>query len=94
MTPQQACRFVCERVRKRHNGRPLFNLKLVALNKAGDYGCCSLRGQAVGDASSTSIGTSTGLGFAVHDSKGHRVEPGDALLPPMTQAELDSIPWR
>jgi len=94
MTPLQACRYVCERVMKRHNGRPLFNLKLVALDKAGNYGCCSLRGQAVRTGSSTSTGTSTGLGFAVHDAKGHRVEPGDALLPAMTQAELDSIPWR
>jgi hypothetical protein len=36
----------------------------------------------------------TGLGFAVHDGRGHRLEPGDALLPPMTQKDLDAIPWR
>jgi hypothetical protein len=36
----------------------------------------------------------TGLGFCIHDSAGHRLEPGDALLPLMTQEELDSIPWR
>jgi hypothetical protein len=30
----------------------------------------------------------------VHDGRGHRLEEGVALLPAMTQAELDSIPWR
>ena len=39
-------------------------------------------------------GTVTGLGFCVQDASGHRMEPGEALLPPMTQEELDSIPWR
>jgi N4-(beta-N-acetylglucosaminyl)-L-asparaginase len=105
MTPQQACRYVCERVMKRHNGRPLFNLKFVALDRQGRYGCCSLRGlAAAGPSPATGAGQSpagsgaaaafAGLGFAIHDARGHRVEPGDALLPPMTQAELDSIPWR
>ena len=35
-----------------------------------------------------------GLGFCVHDGGGHRLEPGEALLPPMTEAERASIPWR
>jgi N4-(beta-N-acetylglucosaminyl)-L-asparaginase len=87
MSPQDACTFVCQRVADRHGGRPLFNLKLVALNKGGDYGCCALRGRAEPDGF-------TGLGFCVHDDAGHRYESGHALLPPMTQEEIDSIPWR
>jgi N4-(beta-N-acetylglucosaminyl)-L-asparaginase len=88
LSPTEACRYVCERVAARHNGRPLFGLKLVALNKNGEYGCCALRGRLDDD------GNVIGLGFCVHDSAGHRFEQGDALLPPMTQEELDSIPWR
>ena len=88
LTPAAACRFVCERVAERHQGRPMFGLKVVALNKNGDYGCCALRGRLAED------GAVTGLGFCVHDAAGHRLEPGEALLPPMTQAELDAIPWR
>lgn len=89
LSPQEACNFVCQRVSDRHGGRPLFNLKLVALSKAGDYGCCALRGRERDGAD-----TFTGLGFCVHDVDGHRYEDGQALLPPMTQAEIDSIPWR
>jgi len=88
LSPTAACRYVCERVAARHNGRPMFGLKLVALNKNGEYGCCALRGSLGED------GAVTGLGFCMRDSMGHRMEPGDALLPPMTQAELDSLPWR
>lgn len=95
MSPQAACEFVCRRVMNRHGGKPMFNLKMVALDKQGNYGCCSLRGQAVRDGSpSGTMVSNTGLGFAVHDARGHRVEPGAALLPAMTQQELDSIPWR
>jgi N4-(beta-N-acetylglucosaminyl)-L-asparaginase len=92
MSPQDACRYVCRRVVDRHGGKPMFGLKLVALNKNGDYGCCSIRGmlQKRDDPSSGF----TGLGFCLHDRKGHRLEPGEALLPPMTQEERDSIPWR
>jgi hypothetical protein len=79
---------LCETVAARHNGRPMFGLKLVALNKNGEYGCCALRGRLAEDS------TITGLGFCVHDANGHRLERGEALLPPMTQAELDAIPWR
>ena len=89
MSPQDACNFVCQRAVDRHGGRPLFNLKLVALNKAGDYGQCALRGLK-----SKGPEGFTGLGYCVHDETGHRYEAGEALLPPMTQAEIDSIPWR
>jgi N4-(beta-N-acetylglucosaminyl)-L-asparaginase len=88
MSPVAACRWVCERVAARHNGRPMFGLKLVALNNNGEYGCCALRGNL------DENGAVVGLGFCVQDAAGHRMEPGEALLPPMTQAELDAIPWR
>ena len=88
LSPTAACRFVCERVAERHQGRPMFGLKLMALNKNGEYGCCALRGRLRED------GAVTGLGFCVQDAGGYRLEPGEALLPPMTQAELDAIPWR
>ena len=90
LSPQEACRLVCERVASRYGGKPLFGLKLVALDKSGTYGSCALRGRSE-SAGSTAF---TGLGFCVHDARGHRLEEGDALLPPMTQDELDSIPWR
>lgn len=88
LSPTAACRYVCELVSSRHGGRPMFGLKLVALNKGGDYGCCALRGRQADD------GAVIGLGFCVQDERGHRLEPGEALLPPMTQAERDAIPWR
>lgn len=88
LSPTAACRLVCERVASRHDGRPMFGLKLVALNKNGEYGCCALRGRLAEDSSVV------GLGFCVHDATGHRFEQGEALLPPMTRAELDAIPWR
>jgi N4-(beta-N-acetylglucosaminyl)-L-asparaginase len=88
MSPQQACRYVCQRVVDRHSGRPFLNVKIVALNKSGEYGCCSVRGEI------DEAGTVQGLGFCVHDSRGHRMEPGQALLPPMTQGERDAMPWR
>ncbi len=89
MTPDQACRTVCQRVIDRNNGKPLFGLKLVALSKAGVPGCCSIRGKL--DAEGKKI---IGLGYALHDAQGHRMEPGLALLPPMTAAEQNSVPWR
>jgi N4-(beta-N-acetylglucosaminyl)-L-asparaginase len=88
MSPLQACRYVCQRVVDRHFGRPFFNLKIIALNKSGEYGGCSVRG------STSQEGTVQGLGFCVHDPKGHRVETGQALLPPMTQEERNAMPWR
>jgi len=89
LSPEEACRYVCRRVSDRHSGRPLFNLKMVALNKNGDYGCCALRG--MNDPATKKV---VGLGFAVHDARGHRVEPGLLVLPPMTEAEAKSVPWR
>ena len=89
LSPLDACRAVCQRVVDRHQGRPLFGLKIVALNKSGDYGCCSIRGQ--NDPATKKV---VGLGFSVHDAQGHRTEPGLALLPPMTEAERSSVPWR
>jgi len=89
MSPLDACRYVCQRVVNRHRGRPLLTLKLVALNRNGDYGCCAVRG-VLDEATKTVVGP----GFFVHDARGPRLEPGAALLPPMTQAERDSVPWR
>ena len=93
LTPQEACEAFCQRVSERNNERPMFNLKLVALDKQGRYGCCSLRGREVRDGSQAT-GSSAGLGFAVHDEQGHRAEPGAAILPALTQVELDALPWR
>ncbi|MFH1927422.1 MAG: N(4)-(beta-N-acetylglucosaminyl)-L-asparaginase [Chloroflexota bacterium] len=86
MSPQEACNYVCQRVVDRHDGKPLFNLKIIALSKNGDYGCCSVRGKIERELQ--------GLGFCVHDSLGHRVETGEALLPPMTQEERNAVPLR
>jgi N4-(beta-N-acetylglucosaminyl)-L-asparaginase len=88
-SPQSACRYVCQRVIDRHGGKPLFGLKIVALTKNGDYGCCSIRGKI-----DKETGKVIGLGFSVHDAKGHRTEAGEAILPPMTEEERKSIPWR
>jgi hypothetical protein len=88
-SPLDACRYVCRRIIDRHSGRPMFGFKIVALNKNGDYGCCAVRGQL--DKETRKV---VGLGFAVHDSRGHRTEPGLAVLPPMTEAERNSVPWR
>ena len=87
-TPDAACRTVCERVLARHGGKPMFSLKLVALNKQGQYGSWAVRG-ARGDR-----GEVVGLGFCVHDANGHRLEPGGASLPPLTADERDRLPPR
>ena len=89
LSPQRACRFVCQRIVDRNAGRPLLNLKVIALNKNGEYGCCAMRG--VIDEKTKKL---TGQGFFVQDGRGPRLEAGEALLPPMTKAELDSLPWR
>jgi hypothetical protein len=67
----------------------MFGFKMVALNKAGLYGCCSVRGQI-----DEATGKLVGLGFSVHDARGHRGERGEALLPPMTEEERKLYPWR
>jgi len=87
-SPQKACRYVCERLVGRHAGKPLFNLKMVALNKDGEFGCCAVRGKLDPD-----TGKLVGLGCSIRDSLGLRLEPGEALLPPMTEKELASVPW-
>ncbi len=92
LSPVEACRFVCQRVVDRHKGKPLFGLKLVALSKNGSYGCCSIRGRLTAEAGTPAA--LTGLGFCVHDAMGHRLEGGEALLPPLTPEELNSLPWR
>jgi len=89
LSPREACAYVCRRVSERHGGKPLFGLKLVALNKQGEYGSCSLRGRI--DKSTKKL---VGADFGVHDARGHRMETGAAILPPMTEAEKKSIPWR
>lgn len=89
LSPRDACRYVCQRVIDRHNGKPMFGLKIVALNTIGEYGCCAIRGKI-----DKHTGKRTGLGFSVHDSEGHRTESGIAILPPMTEDERKSIPWR
>jgi N4-(beta-N-acetylglucosaminyl)-L-asparaginase len=89
LSPQEACRYVCQRVIDRHAGKPMFGLKIVALNKYGDYGCCSIRGRI-----DKKTGKVIGLGFSVHDERGHRTELGEAILPPMTEAERKALPRR
>ncbi len=88
-SPEDACRYVCRRIINRHGGKPLFGLKIVALDKNGGYGCCSIRGKIDED-----TGKVIGLGFSIHDKKGHRTEAGEAILSPMTDEERKSIPWR
>jgi N4-(beta-N-acetylglucosaminyl)-L-asparaginase len=88
-SPQDACQYVCQRVIDRHAGKPMFGLKIVALNKDGAYGCCSVRGRI-----DKETGKVIGLGFSVHDAKGHWTENGEAILPPMTEEERKNIPWR
>lgn len=89
LSPQQACDFVCQRTIDRHGGKPMFNFKLVALAKNGEYGCCSIRGR-LDETRQTVIGQ----GFFVHDSRGARLEDGRGLLPPLTDEELARLPWR
>lgn len=89
LSPREACMAVCRRVSERHGGNPLFGLKLVALNKQGEYGSCSLRGRI-----DEKTGKLKGADFGVHDARGHRMEAGAATLPPMTDAEKKSLPRR
>jgi N4-(beta-N-acetylglucosaminyl)-L-asparaginase len=88
MSPQAACEYVCQRVIDRCDGNPLFNLKMVALDKTGDYGCCVVRGKF------NEAGVVIGLGVCIHDVAGHRVEDGGALLPPLTNEERARLPRR
>ena len=87
-SPEEACRQVCERAANRHGGNPQFNLKIIALDKTGSYGSYALRGTY--DPSGELIG----LGISLCDADGHRVEPGAALLPPLTDEERSNLPLR
>lgn len=89
MSPQQASEYVCKRAIERHDGNPLFNFKLVAVNKTGEYGCCAIRGRL--DEKRTTL---LGPGFFIHDTTSARYEDGRALLPPLTLEELAKLPWR
>ena len=71
MTPLEACRYVCQRVVDRHQRKPMFTLKLVALDKQGAYGCCSVRGRLDGATKKV-----MGVDFSVHDTAGHLTETG------------------
>ncbi len=88
LSPQAACAYVCQRVIDRHQGAPQMNIKMVALNKAGDYGCCSVRGRIGKD------GETEGLGVCIRDPRGLRIEPGEALLPALTLEEQMALPLR
>ena len=88
MSPQAACAYVCQRIVDRYQGAPLLNIKMVALNKAGDYGCCSVRGRL------SKEGETEGLGVCIRDARGLRIEPGKALLPPLTPEEQTALPLR
>ena len=88
MSPAAACMEVCRRASDRHGGNPQFNLKIIALGLDGGYGACALRGTY------DSRGKLVGLGMSIHDTDGHRVEPGDALLPPLTEEERANLPLR
>jgi N4-(beta-N-acetylglucosaminyl)-L-asparaginase len=89
LSPADACRYVCQRASDRHGGKPFFGLKLVALNKDGAYGSCSLRGVI-----DKKTGRVTGANFGVHDGRGHRMETGSAIHPPLTEEEKSSLPRR
>ncbi len=89
MTPQDACRYVCRRAADRYDDNPPFNFKMIALSKSGDYGCCALRGTRP-----AASGKVTGLGFALHDAGGHRLEDGAAVLPPLSDEQRINLPLR
>jgi N4-(beta-N-acetylglucosaminyl)-L-asparaginase len=88
MSPQEACTYACQRAVDRYQGNPMFNLKLIALNKVGAYGCCAVRGKLGED------GEIEGLGFCIRDASGHRVEAGTGLLPPLSPEQLRQLPMR
>jgi N4-(beta-N-acetylglucosaminyl)-L-asparaginase len=84
---QAACVYVCSRIVTAFMNNPLFNLKMVALSKNGEFGSCSVRGQMID-------GQLTGLGFCVHDEYGHRLVDGTAILPPLPDEEIVDLPLR
>ncbi|MFB0518931.1 MAG: N(4)-(beta-N-acetylglucosaminyl)-L-asparaginase [Acidobacteriota bacterium] len=89
MTPQEACEYVCRRIAEKHKGKPMFNVKMVALNKKGEFGQASVRGQI-----DKETGKLQGLGYAVYDRQGFRILYGKPILPPMTPEERAKTPPR
>jgi len=89
MTPQEACEYVCRRIVEKHQGKPMFNVKMVALNKSGEFGQASVRGQI--DKETEKL---KGLGYAIYDRNGFRILYGKAILPPMTSKERGKVPPR
>ncbi len=87
MTPQEACEYVCRRIVEKHNGQPLFNVKMVALNKKGEFGQASVRGSI-----DKKTGKFQGLGYAICDHNGVRIISGKAILPPLTAEERTKLP--
>jgi len=45
MHPQEACEAVCKRIIDNYGGNVDFSDKFIALNKAGEIGCASIRGR-------------------------------------------------
>jgi N4-(beta-N-acetylglucosaminyl)-L-asparaginase len=88
LSPGEACTYVCRRVADRHYGNPMFNLKVIAVAKDGEVGCCSLRG------THDQGGRLVGLGVSIHDDDGYRLVPGEAVLPPMADEDLANLPLR
>ena len=82
MIPQEACEYVCRRIMEKHKGKPMFNVKMVALNKRGEFGQASVRGQI--DEETEKL---RGIGYAVYDRQGFRILYGEPMLPPMTPEE-------
>ena len=87
-SPSEACRYVCERSAARHDGNPQYNLKIIALDPGGRYGACAVRGTLLAD------GSLVGMGISIGDAAGHRLEPGDAILPPLSDEERANLPVR
>jgi N4-(beta-N-acetylglucosaminyl)-L-asparaginase len=88
MSPQEACRFVCQRAADRHGGHPMFNLKIIALSQDGSHGVCALRGATAAD------GSLIGLGCSVFDESGFHLARGIGLLPPLSDDERVNLPLR
>jgi N4-(beta-N-acetylglucosaminyl)-L-asparaginase len=87
MSPQEACEYVCRRIVEKHDGKPMFNVKMVALNKKGEVGQAAVRGSI-----DKETGKLRGLGYGIYDSKGFRILYGKALLPPLTAEERTKLP--
>jgi len=65
----------------------MFNVKMVALNKKGEFGQAAVRGSI-----DKKTGKLRGRGYGIYDSKGFRILYGKALLPPLTAEERVKLP--